>query len=703
MESATPTGRTPTEPGLLECLAAIGRALEADFQPRAFLDDLSTALQPLVPHDRLRIGYLADDRRTFSVFAEHGGASVVPTADRYTTHLQRVARFPATDALFGPLFDGGIVCVPEMSADLRFEPYRDSLRGLRSTIMVPLVAGSRIIGYVSAASRGLGAFSAIHVERMRSLGRLLGPFVEVIVGLERERRRRRGVDLLAGITKMLGTTLDVREILTPLGEAVRPAVDFDTMGIVLFKPGSVDIALFGTVGDAPDPSVRDHTTGDYSVAEAVRTGHPVVVDDMETELDGRCAGDRALVAVGLRAGLWVPLHFGDEVGGTLFFGKREPRWYDSVDIEVATVVASRMVLGIQHQRLAEEQRRLSSVERRARSLEQSLKTARSELHQRYGFEQMIGRSPVFREALTRAAQVARAETTVLITGESGTGKELVARAIHYSSARADGPLVAVNCAALPDTLLESELFGHERGAFTGADRQKPGRFELAAHGTLFLDEIGELSAAVQVKLLRVLQEREFQRVGGTATLKADVRLITATNRDLMAEMTAGRFRNDLFYRLGVFNVHLPPLRERGDDVLLLADTFIRTLAVKMGKGDVTLSRDALELLRRHPWPGNIRELQNAIERGLITCDGTLVTAAHLAIPRLREEPTAPGQPEPARPAAESMALEDLERKAIVDALQRTHGHKARAATLLGLTRFQLYTRLKRYQIEVPPE
>ena len=703
MESATPTGRTPTEPGLLVCLAAIGRALEADFQPRAFLDDLSTALQPLVPHDRLRIGYLADDRRTFSVFAEHGGPSVVPTADRYTTDLQRVARFPATDALFGPLFDGGIVCVPEMAADVRFEPYRDSLRGLRSTIMVPLVAGSRIIGYVSAASRELGAFSAIHVERTRTLGCLLGPFVEVIAGLYRERRRRRGVDLLAGITGVLGTSLDVREILTPLGDAVRPAVDFDTMGVVLFKPGSLDIALFGTVGDAPDPSVRNHTARDYSVAEAVRTGRPVVVDDMETELDRRYAGDRALLTVGLRAGLWVPMHFGDEVGGTLFFGKREPRWYDSVDVEVATAVASRMVLGIQHQRLAEEQRRLASVERRARSLEQSLKTARSELHQRYGFEQMIGGSPLFREALTRAAQVARAETTVLITGESGTGKELVARAIHYGSPRADGPLVAVNCAALPDTLLESELFGHERGAFTGADRQKPGRFELAAHGTLFLDEIGELSAAVQVKLLRVLQEREFQRVGGTTTLKADVRLIAATNRDLMAEMAAGRFRNDLFYRLGVFNVHLPPLRERGDDVLLLADAFIRTLAVKMGKGDVTLSRDALELLRRHPWPGNIRELQNAIERGLITCEGTLVTAAHLAIPKPAEEPTAPGQREPARPAAESMALEDLERKAIVDALQRTHGHKARAATLLGLTRFQLYSRLKRYQIKVSPE
>jgi two-component system response regulator HydG len=295
---------------------------------------------------------------------------------------------------------------------------------------------------------------------------------------------------------------------------------------------------------------------------------------------------------------------------------------------------------------------------------------------------------------------------VLITGESGTGKELVARAIHYASPRADGPFVAVSCAALPDTLLESELFGHERGAFTGADRQKPGRFELAAHGTLFLDEIGELSPAVQVKLLRVLQEREFERVGGTATVKADVRLIAATNRDLMAEMAAGRFRNDLFYRLSVFNVHLPPLRDREDDVFLLADAFIRTLSAEMGRTDVALSRDAVELLRRHPWPGNIRELQNAIERGLITCEGALVTAAHLAISAISSpsaQRTPPPPPESVRPAATSVDLHELERKAIVDALQRTHGHKARAAALLGLTRFQLYSRLKRYGIGVSPE
>jgi DNA-binding NtrC family response regulator len=349
--------------------------------------------------------------------------------------------------------------------------------------------------------------------------------------------------------------------------------------------------------------------------------------------------------------------------------------------------------------------KVASLERRAQTLEHSLKSARSQLHARYDFAQILGRSPALREALARAAQVAPTESTVLVTGESGTGKELVARAIHHASARADGPFVAVNCAALPDTLLESELFGHERGAFTGADRQKPGRFELAAGGTLFLDEIGDLSAAVQVKLLRVLQEREFQRVGGTATLKADVRLLTATNRDLAAEMAAGRFRSDLFYRLSVFNVHLPPLRERGDDVLLLADHFIRTLGPQMGKGDLTLSRDACEVVRHHPWPGNIRELQNAIERSLITSEGTLITAAHLAIPAGAPPLAAPPPPHapPPPPPSAPGSLQDLERAAILDALRRTHGHKTRAAALLGLTRFQLHTRLKRYAIEVAPD
>jgi transcriptional regulator with GAF, ATPase, and Fis domain len=705
MDSAAPDiASTPPDSDALVCLAAIARALHGEFQPRTFLADVSAALQPFVPHDRLGIGYLSDDGRTFSVFAEHGGPGFSPSTDRYTTDLGGAARFPVAASPLAPVFEGEMLCVADLAADARFADHAAEWRstGLKSALFVPLLSGGRVVGKLSAASRLAAAYGDAHVERLREVGRMAGPFIEMIALLYSERRRRHQMNLLAGITKMLGTTLDLRGILAPLGEAVQPAIAFDAMGVIILDTSGWQWSFFGTAGEPPALGIERIPPREFSYGPALMAGRTVVFDEASREVDLTFAGDRALLTAGLESCLWVPMHFGDQVGGTLFFGKHEPRSYDSVDVEIASVVASRVVVGIQHQRLAEEQRRLASVERHARTLEQSLKTARSELHDRYGFEQIIGRSPLLREVLSRAAKVARTETTVLITGESGTGKELVARATHYASPRADGPFVGVNCAALPDTLLESELFGHERGAFTGADRQKPGRFEVAAGGTLFLDEIGELSPAVQVKLLRVLQEREFQRVGGTATLKADVRLIAATNRDLTTEMAAGRFRGDLFYRLSVFNVHVPPLRERGDDVLLLADSFIRSLAAKMGKGDVTLSRDALEVLRRHTWPGNIRELQNAIERALITCEGTLVTSVHLAIPVPSEPLRPPGSPEPVRPAA-SMALDELERNAIIDALQRTHGHKARAAQLLGLTRFQLYSRLKRYRIEVSPE
>jgi transcriptional regulator with GAF, ATPase, and Fis domain len=706
MDPATAdTGPAQPASRLLDCLEAIASALDGEFQPRSFLGPFSAALHPLVPHDRLGIGYLGDERRTYSVFAEHGERGFLPPTERYTTDLERPAHFPVADFPLAQVFDGEVLCAPDLAADPRFAGHRDQGQTvvLRSALVVPVLVGSRVIGELGAYSRAAGIYGPVHVERMRTVGRLIGPAIETIAQVHRGRRRQHRIGLLKGITQMLGASLDVRQMLEPVGRAIRHAVDFDALGVVLFKPGGHEYEFFGTAGEPPPPGLENIPVAQFSFGAALTAGRRVLFEDAFRRFDPTLVGDRAMLTTGLETCLWVPLHFGDEVGGALFFGKHEPRWYDGVDVEIATAVASRLVLGLQHQRLAEEQRRLAALERRARTLEQSLKSARSELHERYGFEQIIGRSPVLRDVLARAAKVARTDTTVLITGESGTGKELVARAIHYASLRAEGPFVAVNCAALPDTLLESELFGHERGAFTGADRQKPGRFELAAHGTLFLDEIGELSAAVQVKLLRVLQEREFQRLGGTATLKADVRLIAATNRDLTTEIAAGRFRADLFYRLSVFDVHLPPLREREDDVLLLADAFIRTLAVKMGKGDVTLSRDARDLLRRHPWPGNIRELQNAIERALITCEGTLVTAAHLAIPLPAAPSVPPGPPEPMRPAAGSMALDELERKAIVEALQRTHGHKARAAKLLGLTRFQLYSRLKRYQIEVSPE
>ena len=319
-----------------------------------------------------------------------------------------------------------------------------------------------------------------------------------------------------------------------------------------------------------------------------------------------------------------------------------------------------------------------------------------------GFGAIIGRSPAIAAAVAAGRKVAATATTVLLTGESGTGKEILARAIHQGSARADRPFVALNCAALPETLVESELFGHERGAFTGADRLKRGRFELASGGTLFLDEIGELTPAVQAKLLRVLQERQYQRVGGTSTLEADVRLVAATNLDLERAVAGGRFREDLYYRIAVFRIHLPTLRERGEDVLLLAEHFVRELSARLERPGPRFSAEARELLLAHAWPGNVRELQNVIERALILAEGDLILPEHLGIvERPPWEATVP--PVTAAPTEDETTVRTIaeqEKRMILEVLQRTHGHKERAASILGLTRFQLYGRLKRYQIEV---
>jgi two-component system response regulator HydG len=316
----------------------------------------------------------------------------------------------------------------------------------------------------------------------------------------------------------------------------------------------------------------------------------------------------------------------------------------------------------------------------------------------------LGESPGWKEALVQAAKVADTEATVLITGESGTGKEVVARFVHRASRRARGPFVALNCAALPEQLLESELFGYERGAFTGAHVSRAGRIEQAAGGVLFLDEVGEMTPAVQAKFLRVLQEREFQRLGGGRTLKADIRVVAATNRDPKTAIERGTLREDLYYRLGVFEIALPPLRERADDILLLADAFLKDACAAMGRPATGISEDARGQLLRHTWPGNVRELRNAIERAVIMCGGGLVTSDHLPMAVGRTpRPTAgttpalgPGAMAFVEFPAGGVNLESIERDLVHKALARAGNNKSQAAKLLGLPRGQFYSLLRRY-------
>jgi Nif-specific regulatory protein len=317
-----------------------------------------------------------------------------------------------------------------------------------------------------------------------------------------------------------------------------------------------------------------------------------------------------------------------------------------------------------------------------------------ELKEKYDFTHLVGNSGAMRQVYEQVAQVARSNATVLLRGESGTGKEMIASAIHYNSLRSKRPFVRINCAALPDTLIESELFGHEKGAFTGADRFKKGRFEMAEGGTLFLDEIGDLPPQTQIKLLRVLQEREFERLGGTETIRANIRLITATNKNLEEAIAKGEFREDLYYRLNVFTIFLPPLRERKSDILLLAEHFLEKYEKEHGKHIKRISTPAIDMLMSYHFPGNVRELENAIERAVLVCDSSVIHGYHLP-PTLQ---TAEVSGTETRLTLTS-AVAAFERDLIIDTLKSTSGNIAAAARQLESTERILGYKIKKYGID----
>src|SRR2546428_3321143 len=414
------------------------------------------------------------------------------------------------------------------------------------------------------------------------------------------------------------------------------------------------------------------------------------------------------VPMGYPSWLRLTVRLRGNVLGFLNFLSHAPDPYTEDDVPSGRRIADLVAWAFAHERLAEEERQRVAAQERAARLDARVASLTAEL-EAAGPHAPVGSSKQWRDVLGQAAKVAGAETTVLLTGESGTGKEVVAHLIHHGSRRAEGPFVALNCAALLEALLESELLGYEKGAFTGAVAARAGRLEQAGGGTVFLDEVGEMSPAVQAKFLRVLQEREFQRLGGTRTLKADVRVIAATNRDLKVAMTRGAVREDLYYRLPGCAIHLPPLRERPEDILPLLEHFLSQLGpVVIGRPAAGVSAEAREQFLAHAWPGNVRELRNAVERALILCEGGLINPEHLpwrleASQRARVIPL----PDPAAPAplappaggefpAQGVDLEAIERTLIEGALNQTGRNKSRAARLLGLSRSKLYTRMERF-------
>ncbi|MBW1980551.1 MAG: sigma 54-interacting transcriptional regulator [Deltaproteobacteria bacterium] len=336
------------------------------------------------------------------------------------------------------------------------------------------------------------------------------------------------------------------------------------------------------------------------------------------------------------------------------------------------------------------------------NLKEEIRTLKQRLVSDFKLHKIIGKSPAMKELLEMVAMVAPSEATALITGESGTGKELIARSIHYNSGRQEGPLVIVNCAALTETLLESELFGHEKGAFTGADRRREGRFMQANKGTIFLDEIGEMSPMMQAKLLRVIQEREIQRVGSDESLKVDVRILAATNRDLQDEVSAGRFREDLYYRLNVVTLRVPPLRERREDIPLLAQHFLEIYSKKNRRQLKGFSPVAMDMLLKYEWPGNVRELENAVERAVILSLGDYITETELPLSITKGYSPVQMVPLMVQGPTSGRSLEEIEKEAVLATLEAVGGNKSEAARRLGITRKTLHKKLQKYEKERKP-
>jgi Nif-specific regulatory protein len=499
-------------------------------------------------------------------------------------------------------------------------------------------------------------------------------------------RDARRLSTLLEISQALSGTLNLKSSMQRVLQIVIRHHGVVRGMVTLLREGELHVeAVEGFDDRARNVSFK---VGEGITGQVVQSGKPIVVPRIskEPEFLNRMSR-RAELARHELSFICVPIVVQRSTVGTLAVDlKFKPeRDYES-SVKFFGIVSSMIAQALNVQRLVEEERR--------RLVDENTHL-RQELRERYDFSNIIGTSGPTRQMYEQVAQVAQTNTTVLIRGESGTGKELIAHAIHYNSLRAKKPFVKVSCAALPDTLIESELFGYEKGAFTGANARKKGRFELAEGGTIFLDEIGDINASTQVKLLRVLQEREFERLGGTESVRVNVRVIAATNKDMEKALADGTFREDLYYRLNVFTIFVPPLRERKADLLLLADHFLEKFSREHGKVIKRISTPAIDMLMAYHWPGNVRELENALERAVLVCDGQVVHGHHLP-PTLQ---TADASGTVTRVSLKD-AVEGFERDLIQDALKTTRGNRAKAARLLDTTERILNYKVRNLGVDV---
>ena len=649
---------------------------------------LAETLHPLVHFDYLNL-ILYDPAR------DRVRLHVLESSD--STPVQPGMEFPADQSPAGWVVKNQRpLMVADVEKETRFPAVMAVVRqsGVRAFCALPLTTAHRRLGSLGFGSRRHYIYGEAEMEFMSQVAAQVAVAVDNALNYQNAQdyqrqlaRERDRLQVLLDVTNALVSNLERRELFTTIISALRRVIAHEYTSICLLEPGSDSFRLSALqLPDAQSAVLDDRKVPveGSPAGRALATRKPLLAGREELE---RFPGEmtRQMLSEGVRSMVSVPLTTRSRVLGTLNLASLRDRAFTQEDVDLLAQIANQIAIAIENAlaygQIAELKDKLAKEKL---YLEDEIRTE-------YNFEEIVGESAALKRALREVETVAPTNSTVLILGESGTGKELIARAIHNLSSRRARTFVKINCAAIPTGLLESELFGHERGAFTGAIAQKIGRFELGDGGTLFLDEVGDIPLDLQPKLLRVLQEREFERLGSNRTLQVDVRLVTATNRDLGRMVADREFREDLYYRLNVFPIEVPPLRDRREDIPLLVRYFVQKHAQRINKRIETIPSEAMEALTGYAWPGNIRELENFIERTVILSHSAIL---HIPIAELRPAGETGKQ--------ESSTLESAERQHILRVLKETRwvvGGPHGAAARLGLKRTTLQSRMQKLGIE----
>jgi formate hydrogenlyase transcriptional activator len=680
--------------GALARYGALLEIIESISAHRRFEDyfrALSRSLSGIIPFEGIGISIYDTARQTSQLFMLETGAlqSDIPVGQTFPLQGNPGAEILET---------GQPIYVPDLGKENRFVSLTGILRrhGIRSYCVLPLTTARKCIGGLHFGSAQPDAYDAGEIEFMQLTARQAALVLENVLSNEsiaasqlELARERDHLRLLLEVSAAVADKLDMHELFSAISVCLREALNAEYASLTLFDPErnclrrhSLDFP--GGGGSLQEDALipLENTT----VGEAFSKAVPVVAQRADLERMPPEAAE-GLLKEGLNFLCAVPLISRKQVLGTLNVASRREDAFQKDGIQLLQEAAGQFAVALDN---AFAYERIEALN--AKLAEEKLYLA-DEIRSNYFFEEIVGASPPLQNVLRQIEVVAPSDSTVLICGETGTGKELAARAIHALSSRRDATFVKLNCAAIPTGLMESEMFGHEKGAFTGAVTQRIGRFELANHGTLFLDEIGEIPLELQPKLLRVLQEQEFERLGSIRTIRINARLVAATNKDLQSMVREGGFRADLFYRLNVFPIVMPPLRERREDIPRLVRYFVQQVARRMGKRIETIHSETMEELVRYGWPGNIRELQNIVERAVILSSGSVL---QVPLQELRSPQEMPG--------GKPQTMEEAERRHILQALDEANwvvGGPHGAATRLGVKRSTLQSRMQKLRIFRP--